>query len=63
MRMPGDIRLSLIVDENTNKNIEDVARRLHGTKSDVMRKAFALLMYALEHRKVEEKDVQLLEAM
>ena len=62
MRMSGKtINLSFVVDEVTNENIEKLAKRLHGTKTDVMRKAFALLQYALEHRHIEEKEIQLLE--
>lgn len=64
MRMSGKtVKLSLVVDEATNENIEKIAKRLHGTKSDVMRKAFALLQYALEHRRIEEKEIQLLEGV
>jgi predicted transcriptional regulator len=52
---PGTIRLSLDVSPELNEALEQLASRLHTTKSDVLRKAIALMEVAVrakdEHKK------------
>lgn len=49
------VRLSLDVSPQLNETLESLAERTHGTKSDVLRKAIALLEVAVE-AKEQGKD-------
>jgi hypothetical protein len=52
---PGTIRLSLDVSPELNEALEQLASKLHTTKSDVLRKAIALMEVAVrakdEHKR------------
>jgi predicted transcriptional regulator len=44
---PKPIRLSLVLSPELNSTLEDLAKQIHGTKSDVLRKAIALMELAV----------------
>lgn len=51
----GKVRLSLVVSPQANRALEDLARKTHSTKSEVLRKAIALLEVAVEARERGKK--------
>lgn len=44
---PKPIRLSLELSPELNSTLENLAKQIHGTKSDVLRKAIALMELAV----------------
>ena len=57
-----EIRLSLDISPETNSLLEDLAKKIGGTKSDVLRKAIVLMEVAVEAKRqgrkfgIAEKD-------
>jgi predicted transcriptional regulator len=49
------IRLSLDLSSEANEALEDLAKQVGGTKSDVLRKAIALMEVAVEAKKKGKK--------
>jgi predicted transcriptional regulator len=49
------IRLSLDVSPELDEKLEDLAETIHGTKSDVLRRAIALFDVVVEARKQGKK--------
>jgi len=49
--MDEKVRLSLQVSSSLNQTLEDLAREMHGSKSDVLRRALTLMMIAHESAK------------
>jgi predicted transcriptional regulator len=51
----GDVRLSLVVSPALNGTLEDLAEKMHSTKSEVLRKAIALYEVAAEAKLRDQK--------
>ena len=49
------IKLSLEVSPQMNEKLEELASKLHGTKSDVLRKAIALIEVAVRAKEEGKK--------
>jgi predicted transcriptional regulator len=52
---PKSIRLSLEVSPQMNEKLEELADKLHGSKSDVLRKAIALIEVAVRAKEEGKK--------
>jgi len=65
--MDEKVRLSLQVSSSLNQTLEDLAREMHGTKSDVLRRALTLMMIAHDASKegkvfgIADRDTRKLE--
>lgn len=51
----GKIRLSLDISPELNSELEELACKILGTKSDVLRKAIALMIVAVEAKEKGQK--------
>ena len=49
------VRLSLDVSPELNQVLEELATKIHGTKSDVLRKAIALMDVAVQAKEKHQK--------
>jgi predicted transcriptional regulator len=49
------IRLSLDVSPELNETLEELATKIHGTKSDVLRKAIVLMELAIQAKEKQQK--------
>jgi predicted transcriptional regulator len=49
------VRLSLDVSPELNRTLDELATKIHGTKSDVLRKAIVLMELAVQARDKEQK--------
>jgi predicted transcriptional regulator len=49
------VRLSLDVSPELNQTLDDLATKIHGTKSDVLRKAIVLMELAVQAKDKEQK--------
>ena len=49
------VRLSLDVSPELNQVLEDLAAKIHGTKSDVLRKAIALMEVEVDAKEKHQK--------
>ena len=49
------VRLSLDVSPELNQTLEDLAAKIHGSKSDVLRKAIVLMELAVQAKEKQQK--------
>jgi len=49
------VRLSLDVSPELNRMLDELATKIHGTKSDVLRKAIVLMELAVQAKEKEQK--------
>ena len=49
------VRLSLDVSLELNETLEELATKIHGSKSDVLRKAIVLMELAVQAKEKEQK--------
>jgi predicted transcriptional regulator len=49
------VRLSLDVSPELNQTLEELATKIHGSKSDVLRKAIVLMELAVEAKEKQQK--------
>ena len=49
------VRLSLDVSPELNRTLDELATKIHGTKSDVLRKAIVLMELAVQAKDREQK--------
>lgn len=49
------VRISLDISTELNEKLQEMARDIHGTKSDVLRKSLALMQVALQATKEGKK--------
>lgn len=53
--MGDSVRLSLVLSPELNDRLEDMAAKIHGTKSDVLRRALALMDVAVKAKEEGRK--------